>query len=149
MVRTLVNRSVTQSRKETTHSPARVVTLVYQTLVQPVRTLVPELDRARHHAEARPVGRPRHVAAGESRLDVVHTLLEHRVARKRFALTRSPRSDAAHARAGCKVCIRLGVADLFDRTLDAHLPLQHLPMEAQCGPRVRKQLASLSALVVG
>src|SRR5688572_1867581 len=117
--------------------------------MQAERTVMPELDRFRLDAETGPIRRARNLADcmtggehGDRRLELEAPL-------HRARLLRGPCTDAAVARTRGEIGIRLGIAHLFDRTPDAHLAAQRLPVEAQRGLARRKQLHALLALHIG
>ena len=65
-----------------------------------------------------------------------------------LALRRRPRPELRRARTAREIRGRLGGIERRRRALDAHLPLELGPEEKQGGGGVRRELASLAAMVV-
>src|SRR5262249_45083907 len=121
---------------------------VFQPVVQAERAVLPELDQQRLHAEARPVGRPRHLAdhiLGGHRRDA---LFQRKAAFQRSRLVGRPGADLAAARSRCEVGVGLLRHDLRDRPFEANLAPQRLPVKQQRSLGVRVQLLALAAVAV-
>ena len=96
---------------ETHFPPAVALAGEDHAVVQAEGLVLPELDRDRRDAEARPVGRARHVADGIfGRVDR-HRLFQREAAFQRARLLARPGADAAVAGAALEIGVRLGVAD--------------------------------------
>src|SRR5947209_20277102 len=124
-------------RVEHLRAPAVAVARVDQPLVEAALALVPELDALRYQPEARPVRRPRHRTIREARLDLAQPLVECARVLHRLALPRRPRAELAASRARREVRVRLLGAHRLGLTLDPHLALERLPVEAHRRFRMR------------
>src|SRR5437764_2770624 len=119
--RTRQCRKPQRSRIKPLLSPALPRTAIDDTVVQPERPLMPELDRERHDAEARPVRRPRHWPVPISRIDLRNAPLQLRPALQKTRLIGRPGADLAVSRTGSEIGVRLAISHPLGRALDAHL----------------------------
>ncbi len=68
---------------------------------------------------------------------------------ERLRLLARPGADLRAARTCCKISVSLRVTHMLDRTADAHLPPQRLPVERRSGQRPAFQFSALLAVVIG
>src|SRR6185295_17377506 len=100
-----------------------------------------QLDPFHPQAIAAPVRRSRHSATGrarsdpKTRRDFVHALAEHVARGERPALFAGPRGNPAFEGATGEILVALAVRRARDRTFDAHLAMQRVPMEYGGGAR--------------
>src|SRR5215210_5165363 len=109
-------------------TPALAGTGVSSALVQPVVSVLPELDRVGLEQVATPVRRARHVAVVRAQ-EPLGLALDRRQIGDRLALPRSGRGGPAARRPRRPVRVRLLRRELPHRPLDANLPAQGLPVE--------------------
>src|SRR5262245_6863527 len=121
---------------------------ISQTIVQPARPPLPELEFVGNNPiAAPPLGTwYRTIAVGA--LDALERLFKHVTALDRLALLRRVDAQAAIERARLEIRIRLHGTDALDDTIDAHLPLDGWPEEQQARAACGLHLARLPALIV-
>src|SRR5215469_11083078 len=83
--------------------PSFAIANKQQPIMQPKRSLLPELDARRQDPKAGPVNRPRHRRFAKSARIVVDALFELGAARQRLRLIRGPGADLAVARPAGKI----------------------------------------------
>src|SRR5438105_3772721 len=139
--------SAVVSRRQPLHMPALARARVTGTVVQPVISVLPELDRVRPEPEAAPVRRTRHLAPFVLALELRVAALELFAALERMALLRGPRRKLTPPRARGEVRGRFGLRDPLDLTFHSDLLAELPPVEDEGRTRVLLELAGLATAV--
>src|SRR5690606_13631304 len=138
-----------RSRVEQRAGPPGAVTHELAALVQPVLAVDPELYALRRQAKAGPVRRPRHGAVGILCAQLIDARDIGLASVERTRLVRSRRAKARIRMARGEVGIRLLRSHFHERSFDADLPSQRLPVEQQRRSGVGADFLTLAALDVG
>ena len=120
----------------------------HDAVMQPEGAGPPELDLGRNQPVAAPIGRARDVARAERLGQALDLGFENGAARERPRLLRGASADAAGRMARGEIGIGLGVGRGLDRSPDANLAPETLPIEQQRGLRRRGELLALGALAI-
>src|SRR5581483_9907509 len=104
-----------------------------------------ELEHARLDSVAAPPRVDRRLGRGELGCELSDALLELIAACDDLALRRGEGAELAPRCAAASVCDGVLDARAVDRTFNANLPPERVPVEQHSSPRVRGQFAALAA----
>src|SRR6476619_3281615 len=135
-------------RSQPVNLPAARLAPVDEAVMHPAVPALPELDRVRAQAVTAPVSGARHVRIAQLSRQLVVSPVEL-LPLDRAALWRDGGGDLAVAGPTREVGVRLLRREPLDLAPDSHLPIELPPVDDQGGARVRRELVSLPALVVG
>src|SRR5689334_125924 len=99
--------------------------------MEPGRAGAPELDAIWYDAVPRPEVRPWHRSASKPLLGLRDTTIEFVSGAERLALIGRPRADLTGARTLSKIAIGFVGGHVLDAAVDAHLPVETRPIDAQ------------------
>src|SRR5688572_1495551 len=138
------SRRIAASGRESLNGPSVAFTTISQTVVQAIRTALPELDFLRHDAIPAPVRGARRLISMLATC-LFHCVLEDFPRGDGCALRRRPRGEPGAERARRIVGVRLGGSDFLHNAVDAHLALEVGPEQQQAGLRALLELAPFAA----
>src|SRR6266550_69237 len=118
-------------------------------LVKSIGLPLPEFDPFRMNAKPRPELRTRDFFSVELLLVPSDPLIERGWRFQRLALPRSPGANLTETLAGSEVSIGFLIRNFRHRSLDSDLNVDGRPVEAKRRLGMQKEVAALSALVIG
>ena len=122
--------------------------LEHMSVVKSVGLALPEFDSHRKYAVASPKRREGHILIGKSLVNFVHALFEGLTILQLRALAGGPGADLTATRAFAEVNRRFRGVQCGDRSLNANLPFQALPVDYHSGARVGFKFSRLAACVI-
>ena len=136
-------------RRQATDAPALIFPLIDQSVVQPRRATLPELEAVWLQQPATPERGTRHLGVAEGVRHLLDALLEPVAVGDGRRLRRRPRTDLRTTRTRREVLVALGVGHALDGADHAHLSMQLQPGEQHRRAALGGELLALGRLVVG
>src|SRR5687768_3579628 len=117
------------ARLETVRIARVEAAVVANSLMKTVLAFHPELDGVEPQSASAPELRARQIVAGLARDDVDRTFFESGGVQQRAALLAAPSVDLARQRTAREVAVALGRRRAHDRSFEANLPSELVPVE--------------------